>query len=292
MQRSLKEAQDRVKALEERLAALPAATAPGGTAPTDGSPAPLGASTVPPAWTAGPDGSYTEEQLTAFGKLADEVQKRKDAAAMAERVKRELARAGVSLTPDQEAAVLKLQQSYREKMQDLFKNGFGTNEAERNAAMEKRDALKNQFESDLRSSVPASEADKIVEAMKRGWPGFFPRQRQDTTPGSTGTGMGGARHRHGQPRRRLAPRDSSPPGRAAKTRVAGGAPRRPPRPKACGCAGGDLSSAASAADRLLSAARRLRACGSASRKRSSRTRTGSASCPRASTRSSRTATAC
>jgi len=191
VQRSLKEAQDRVKALEERLAALPVAPAPVGTAPADGSPAPLGGSTVPAAWTAGPDGAYTEEQLTAFGKLADEVQKRKDAAAMAERVKRELARAGVSLTPEQESAVLKLQQSYREKMQDLFKNGFGTNEAERSAAMEKRDALKNQFEADLRNSVPASEADKIVEAMKRGWPGFFPRQRQDAASGGGSTGGGG-----------------------------------------------------------------------------------------------------
>lgn len=193
LQRSLREAQDRVHALEERMASLPAVPAAGGPASTaGGSSGPTGGAMVPSTIAAGPDGTYSEEQLTAFRKIQDEVQRRKDAEAAAARVKVELTRAGVTLTPEAEAAVMKLHQSYREKMQELFKNGYGSNEADRQATTDKRNALQVQFEADLRNSVPASDADKIVEAMKRGWPGFFPRQRQDSTGGGGAMGRRGA----------------------------------------------------------------------------------------------------
>ena len=69
--------------------------------------------------------------MAAFRRISDEVQKRKDAEAAAERVKRELSRAGVTLTPEQEATVIKLQSQYSDKMRELFRGGFGTSEADR-----------------------------------------------------------------------------------------------------------------------------------------------------------------
>ncbi len=167
---------DRLKALEDRIAKAGSGAAATGT-DAAGAPAPTPTTFLPTS-----DGTFSEDQVAAFRKLSDEVQRRRDAEAQAERVKRELSRAGVTLTPDQEAAVLRLQQTYAEKMRDIFRNGFGTTDAERQATMDKREALRSQFESDLRATVPASEADKIVEAMRRGWPGFFPR-RSDARAG-------------------------------------------------------------------------------------------------------------
>jgi hypothetical protein len=82
----------------------------------------------------------------------------------------------VNLTPEQEAAVLRLQQTYAAKMREIFRSGMGNNEAERAASLAQRDALRTQYEGELRNVVPAADADKIVEAMRRGWPGCFPRR--------------------------------------------------------------------------------------------------------------------
>ncbi len=189
LRKNLSEMQERMKTLEAQLAQVAAtagkAPAGGGTESGSGDGA---APTVPglPIPT-GSEIAYTEEQISAFRKISDEVQKRKDAEAAAERVKRELSRAGVTLTPEQEANVIKLQAQYSDKMRDLFRGGFGTSEADRQAMMDKRDALRTGFENDLRSQIPPAEADKIVEAMKRGWPGFFPR-RSEVRPGMGGSG--------------------------------------------------------------------------------------------------------
>ncbi len=192
LRKNLSEMQERMKALEAQLAQVAAAAGKAPVAPTDSGSGGGGATPVPgvPLPT-GSEVAFTEEQISAFRKISDEVQKRKDAEAAAERVKRELSRAGVTLTPEQEAAVIKLQAQYSDKMRDLFRGGFGTSEADRQAMMDKRDALRTGFESDLRSQIPPAEADKIVEAMKRGWPGFFPR-RSDVRPGMGGNGGGGA----------------------------------------------------------------------------------------------------
>lgn len=175
-----KDVLERLQAMEQALGKAPAATGEPGSTTTP-------VLTVASAGTLLPsqDGTYSEDQIGNFTKLSEEVQKRKDAAAQAERVRRELTRAGVTLTPEQEASLLKLHSGYSEKMRDLFKNGFGTTDADRQAALDKREALRTQFESELRTVVPLDQADKIVEAMKRGWPGFFPR-RMDGTRTPTG----------------------------------------------------------------------------------------------------------
>lgn len=187
LRKNVTELQDRLRALETQLAQVSANAAKGAGAPADSG------SGAGPAVAPGlpvpqnPEAAFTEEQVAAFRKLSDEVQKRRDAEAAADRVRRELSRAGVALSPEQEATVIRLQSQYADKMRDLFKGGFGGTEADRQAMTEKRDALRTGFETDLRAQIPAAEADKIVEAMKRGWPGFFPR-RTDGRPGMGGNG--------------------------------------------------------------------------------------------------------
>jgi hypothetical protein len=181
LRRTIVELQDKVRGLEARLAAVPAVAAAGapsgeatepGAAPAHPLPSPA---TIAPA----PDGTFTNDQVANFRKLQEEADRRKSEEAQAERIKRELARAGVSLTAEQEAAVLSLQKAYATKMRDVFRGGPGANDADRQAAMLQRDALRTQYETDLRALVPSQDADKIVEAMRRGWPGFFPRRNMD-----------------------------------------------------------------------------------------------------------------
>ncbi|HVG93007.1 MAG TPA: hypothetical protein VND21_01065 [Planctomycetota bacterium] len=187
LRRTIGELQDKVRGLEARLAATPTAAPAGapvgeGGEPVAGPAMPLPSpATIAPA----PDGTFTEDQVANFRKLSDEADRRKSEEAQSERVKRELARTGVTLTPEQEAAVLSLQKAYATKMRDVFRGGPGATDADRQAAMLQRDALRNQYETDLRAMVPSQDADKIVEAMRRGWPGFFPR-RMDRNRGSAG----------------------------------------------------------------------------------------------------------
>lgn len=190
LRKNLGELQERLRTLEGQLAQVAAdAAKAAAAAPTGGGSGDGSVATAPglPLPTGGPEVAFSEEQVAAFRRISDEVQKRKDAEAAADRVKRELSRAGVTLTPEQEATVIKLQSQYSDKMRELFRGGFGTSEADRLAMTEKRDALRTGFEADLRAQIPGGEAEKIVEAMKRGWPGFFPR-RQDNRPGMAGDG--------------------------------------------------------------------------------------------------------
>jgi|GEM_PF-5160642 len=188
LRKNLSELQERLRTMEGQLAQVAANAAKAtAAAPADGGGDPGSTVTALPIPT-GTEVAFSEEQVAAFRRISDEVQKRKDAEAAADRVKRELSRAGVTLTPEQEATVIKLQAQYSDKMRELFRGGFGTSEADRQAMTDKRDALRTSFEADLRTQIPGAEAEKIVEAMKRGWPGFFPR-RQDNRPGMGGDGM-------------------------------------------------------------------------------------------------------
>lgn len=189
----LREVQDRLAELEAKQAAAHAAgpAAPGTTASTGGPAAPATDTSLPPVVgiPIPPDSTspFSEEQLSAFRRMSDEVDRRKNLEQQAKRLKDDLTRVGVTLTPDQEAAVLRIQQGYTEKMRELYRNGGGATDADRQSLVAKRDELRNQYANDIRAAVPAAEADKIVEAMKRGWPGFFPR-RTDGRPGMGGNG--------------------------------------------------------------------------------------------------------
>ncbi len=183
----LKEVQDRLAELEARQAA--AAVAPG-TAPAGGSTAGGPATPIPPVVgipiPADATSPFSEEQLGAFRRMSDEVDRRKMLEQQAKRLKDDLTRAGVTLTPDQEAAVLKIQQGYTDKMRELYRNGGGATDADRQALVAKRDELRNEYANEIRAAVPASEADKIVEATNR-MGGFRPRQGGPNGMG----GMGG-----------------------------------------------------------------------------------------------------
>jgi hypothetical protein len=172
LRKTVKELGLQVKDLQDRLAALPAPAA-AASGPSGAGPA---TTALPSTFDPAADGSFSESQVATFRKMMEEVDRRRTEEAQADRVRRELSRAGVNLTPEQEASVLKLQERYAAKMRELFRNGMGNNEAERQASLAQRDALRTQYENELRNVVPASDADKIVEAMRRGWPGFFPRR--------------------------------------------------------------------------------------------------------------------
>jgi hypothetical protein len=168
----------RIRKLEGELAAAKAsggvATAPA-TDASGGSATPSTPSTV--AFAPDASGAYTPEQVTSFRRLAEEVERQKNLEQQAERVKRELARAKVTLTPEQEAAVVGLQATYQEKMREVFRGGgFGASDEDRDQTRAKLETLRAQFDTELRGIVPASDADKIAEAMRRGFPGLFPRR--------------------------------------------------------------------------------------------------------------------
>jgi hypothetical protein len=181
----LKELRTRLTELEARpVAAAPVpgdSTPPGGATGSYTPPPPVVGIPIPPDATT----PFSEEQLTAFRRMADEVEKRKDAEQRAQRLKRDLATAGVSLTSDQEAALLKVQETYTERMRELYRSGGGSTDADRQAIVAKRDELRTQFANDVRNVVPASEADKIIEATGR-MGGFRPR-----TDGASSGMMGG-----------------------------------------------------------------------------------------------------
>jgi len=190
---SLKEVSTRQAELEAKLAALSAAGAPSapgatgaGASTTPGTPLPpVVGIPIPPDSTQ----PFTEDQLSAFRRMSDEVDKRKAAEQQARRLKDDLTRAGVSLTPEQEAQLGKLQASFVDKIRELYRGGGGASEADRQALVAQRDALRAQYENDIRSIVPAADADKIVEAMNRGG-GFSRRNSLPGQPGGMG-GMGG-----------------------------------------------------------------------------------------------------
>ena len=187
--------ESRLKAIEDSQAAAAQGAgaamgtdASAATGPTDGSAtSPL----VPPDATTTPDVPFTEEQVSVARRIMEEVERRKDQERTEERVKQALARIGVSLTPDQEKAVLALVSTYQQKMRDVYRGGFGRTDDERRAATEKVETLRASWETDLRNIVPPSEADRVMEGMGRnGFPGFMPRRMIDGTRGGMGGGMG------------------------------------------------------------------------------------------------------
>jgi hypothetical protein len=176
----------RLKAMEE------AARASGGPTPamgTDGSTpsvasTPSGAAVVVLTPTQ-PDGTYSEEQITSFRKLEDEVAKRKKIEDQAKRFKQFLTTAGITLAANEEQALQRLQVTYGEKMQELMRDsmGMGTTEPERLERREKINVLRQQYETEIRAQVSADVADKVVEGMLR--TGGFPR-RTDGRAGMNG----------------------------------------------------------------------------------------------------------
>jgi hypothetical protein len=177
----------RIKKLEDDLAAAKAAAGNASAAMTDAS----GGSTTPPVASGGTllvpptdGGSFSDDQISTFRKLSDEVERRKNLEQQAERVRREIARAKITLTPAQEEAVIKLQASYNDKMRELFRgNGFGTSEDEREQSRAKVETIRTQFETDLHAIVPGSEGDRLAESMRRSFPGLFPRRVDGTRGG-------------------------------------------------------------------------------------------------------------
>ena len=170
---------DEVKRLKERATTAPAGAAVGATdgdaAGSSARSAPLMPTTLLPQG----DGTYAEEQVAAFGKLYDEVVRRRDEEQQRDRLRQNLAQAGVTLTPEQEASMMRLQKQFQEKRQELFAatrgSGRPQTETDQQTMRTKFEELRATFETDIRASVPAAEGDKIVEAMKRNYPGFFPR---------------------------------------------------------------------------------------------------------------------
>jgi DNA repair exonuclease SbcCD ATPase subunit len=178
----------RINKLENELATAKSALAAKEASTGAAADAPSTTTTTGAPLLAAPtDGTtYSDEQIAAFRKLSDEVERRKTLEAQAKRVRTELERAKVSLTPQQEEAVVKLQAAYQDKMRELFSaGGFGANDDDREARRTKMESLRTQFETDLRTIVPGGDADKIVDTMRRGFPGLFPRREN-------GRGMGGA----------------------------------------------------------------------------------------------------
>jgi hypothetical protein len=187
--------------LRRRIAALEARadapTASAGQAPTSdptsdsSAPAPTPAivSILAPA---GADGSFSDEQIAAFRRISDEMQRRRDVEQQRERLQQDLETAGVTLTPQQEEAVLKLQTDYTANARALFRGGFGATDAERQATRAKVTALRTQFESDLRAQVPGAAADQIIQSMAR-TPGFGGGRAAASGGGASGrrAGMGG-----------------------------------------------------------------------------------------------------
>lgn len=182
----LKEVQNRLSELEAREAASAAAAAAAPDTSAAAGPSvmlpPVVGIPIPPDASTG----FSEDQLGAFRRMSDEVDRRKTLEQQAKRLKDELTRAGVSLTADQEAAVLRIQQGYTEKMRELYRGGGGATDADRQALVAKRDELRNQFANEVRAAVPAAEADKIIESTSRMGGGFRPRQAGPNGMGGRG----------------------------------------------------------------------------------------------------------
>jgi DNA repair exonuclease SbcCD ATPase subunit len=166
-----------VRSLREQLAAAP--TRPAGTEP---GPAPTDPSTsgpgpqpyVPPA-PAGSDGSFSEDQIASFRRLEEEVNRRKEIEQRTQRIKTQLERAQVSLSPEVETAVISRTLSQQEAVQKVFRAGFGRTDAERAENTEKLEGMRAEYERDIRGIVPGDSADKVVEALGRAFPGTLRR---------------------------------------------------------------------------------------------------------------------
>jgi hypothetical protein len=194
----LKDLKNQLAELQARnaalAAALPAGAAGGtGTATDAGSGGSSTASPLPPIVgmpiPSDLSAPIPEDTLKAFRRISDEVDKIRTAEQQAKRLKDDLTRAGVSLTPEQEAALAKVQSTYTEKIRELYRGGGGATDADRAALVAQRDAIRAAYEAEIRTVVPAADADKIIETVSRG--GFRGGGAGRNLVGGGMNGMGG-----------------------------------------------------------------------------------------------------
>ena len=193
----LKDLKNQIADLQARnatlAAALPAgASARSGNNPGAGSDGSGTAAPLPPIVglpiPSDPTAPIPDDLMKAFRRISDENDKIKVAEQQAKRLKDDLTRAGVTLTPDQEAALAKVQATYSDKIRELYRGGGGATDVDRAALVAQRDAIRASYETEIRTIVPAADADKIIETVSRG--GFRGGAGRNTVGGGMG-GMGG-----------------------------------------------------------------------------------------------------
>ena len=179
--RRMMQQDQRIKSLEEQLAA---ATKAGGSVSADPSTSSTSHSSASTTSSVVPAeaSDYSPQQISDFRKILDVVEKQKRDEQAAERIKVQLTRFAADLTPDQEKAVTSLTLALQQKRGEVIRGGFGTSDVERKATQEKIEALAAQYESDIRAipQLPTSVADKVVESLGRGF-GAGPRRIDGTT---------------------------------------------------------------------------------------------------------------
>jgi hypothetical protein len=197
--RAVGDMRDELRRLKEEVASRGSAAmgsgpdgAPSGT-PSDGGAAGTSGGSLG-TFAPASDGTYAPEVVENFDKLWEVAQKRRTEKLERENLHNALARAEVTLTPDQEALVLKLNREYSEKRQELFatmrgaRGGAMQSDADRNEVRTKLEALQVQHETDLRAALPVADVEKVVAAIKQSYPGFLPRDPND--PRTRRGGMG------------------------------------------------------------------------------------------------------
>jgi hypothetical protein len=133
------------------------------------------------------DGTFTAEQIDYFDGLMHAVEQRRQSRAEQDRLHDVLTRAGLTLTADEEKAVLTVQRDYQKKRQEIFsglgmqrRGGAMQSDADRSEFRSRLEELQVAHEANLRAALAGMEAekvDRIVAAFKQSYPGFFPRDR-------------------------------------------------------------------------------------------------------------------
>jgi hypothetical protein len=118
---------------------------------------------------------FDETQIQSFRLLQEEVERRKDLERRTQRVKQQLDRLKIGLSPSVEQAVIDRTLAHQTEVQALFRGGFGRSEEERTENTAKLETLRSGYEADLRRMVSDEHADKVVEALGRAFPGFVRR---------------------------------------------------------------------------------------------------------------------
>lgn len=186
---------DEIARLKSRPApdGTPAASAaPGATSDERGAPTPR----LPTTFFPQSDGSFNEEQIVAFRALEDAVRQRREEEQQRARLRESLEAQGVQLTAAQQEALLRLQREFGDKRNALVQSqrtlGRASGDPDADVLRAKFEELRTQHLNDVRAVVPPGEADKVVEALRRSYPGFFPRGDTNAGPGRRGgAGRGG-----------------------------------------------------------------------------------------------------
>lgn len=189
---------DEVDRLKQRPSAgAPSSGATSGTtsgATTDDRDAPT--PRLPTTFLPQNDGSFNEEQIVAFRALEDAVRQRREEEQQRSRLRESLEAQGVQLTAAQQEALLRLQREFGDKRNALVQSqrtlGRASGDPDAEVLRAKFEELRTQHLNEVRAVVPPAEADKVVEALRRSYPGFFPRGDANAGPGRRGgTGRGG-----------------------------------------------------------------------------------------------------